>query len=142
MGGAPAFHPIERSILKALSNNNESIQVNALVTNTGLSIDQVRRGIEWLKFKNLISVSDTSTKRVYIAPEGMTAATKGLPERRLLNAVKEGKVTIADVIASGSIKNEEVNPAIAGARRNQWIRLIEGKMTPEASRDNQSPEER
>lgn len=142
MGGAPAFHPIERSILKALSNNNESVQVNALVTNTGLSIDQVRRGIEWLKFKNLISVSDSSTKRVYLAPEGMVAATKGLPERRLLNAVNEGKVTIADVLASGSIKNEEVNPAIAGARRNQWIRLIEGKMTPDVSRDRQSPEER
>jgi phenylalanyl-tRNA synthetase alpha chain len=141
MGGAPAFHLIERSILKALSNK-ESVQVNTLVTTTSLSIDQIRRGIEWLKFKNLVSVIEPSTKRVHLASEGIAAARNGLPERRLLNAVKEGKVTIAEVLASGSIKDEEVNAAIAGARRNQWIRLIDGKLTPDESREKQSPEER
>ena len=137
----PAFHLIERSILKALSNK-ESVQVNTLVTTTSLSIDQIRRGIEWLKFKNLVSVIEPSTKRVHLASEGIGAARNGLPERRLLNAVKEGKVTIAEVLASGSIKDEEVNAAIAGARRNQWIRLIDGKLTPDESREKQSPEER
>ena len=140
MSGAPAFHPIEQSILKALSNS-EYIQVDALVASTGLSIDQIRRGVEWLKFKNLVSISESSTPRVYMASEGMAAAKNGLPERRLVNAAKEGKATIAEVLASGAIKNEEVNAAIAGARRNQWIRLIEGKMAPTALTEKQSPEE-
>ena len=141
MSGAPAFHSIERSILKALSNK-EYVQVDALVASTGLSIDRIRRGIEWLKFKNLVSINEASTKRVYLDSEGITAAKNGLPERRLVNAVKEGKVTIAEVLASGSIKNEEVNAAIAGARRNQWIQLIEGKMIPAPLTEKQSPEER
>src|SRR6266511_4542648 len=141
MSGAPAFHPIERSILKALSNN-EYVQVDSLVASTDLSIDQIRRGVEWLKFKNLISINESSTQRVYLASEGIAAAKNGLPERRLVNAVKEGKVTIAEVLGSGSIKNEEVNAAIAGARRNQWIRLVEGKMAPTALTEKQSPEER
>jgi phenylalanyl-tRNA synthetase alpha chain len=141
MNGAPAFHSIERSILKALSNK-EYVQVDALVTSTGLSIDQIRRGIEWLKFKNLVSINEPSTKIVYLASEGIAAVKNGLPERRLVNAVKEGKVTIAEVLVSGSIKNEEVNAAIAGARRNQWIRLIEGKMAPTELTEKQSPEER
>jgi phenylalanyl-tRNA synthetase alpha chain len=141
MSGVPAFHSIERSILKALSNK-EYVQVDALVASTGLSIDRIRRGIEWLKFKNLVSINELSTKRVYLDSEGIAAAKNGLPERRLLNAVKEGKVTIAEVLASGSIKDEEVNAAIAGARRNQWIRLIEGKMAPAALTEKQSPEER
>jgi phenylalanyl-tRNA synthetase alpha chain len=45
------------------------------------------------------------------------------------------------VLASGAIKNEEINAAIAGARRNEWIQLIQGKMVPTPSSAQQSPEE-
>jgi phenylalanyl-tRNA synthetase alpha chain len=135
-----AFHPIERSILNSLSNNDH-VGAHLLATSTGLSIDQIRRGIEWLKFKNLISIEESSTHRVFLAPEGMEAAKKGLPERRLVNSLKEGNVTISEVLASGAIKNEEINAAIAGARRNQWIQLVEGKMVPTPLAVNRSPEE-
>jgi phenylalanyl-tRNA synthetase alpha chain len=139
MSSAPALHPIERSILKALSNNDS--KADSLAAITGLSIDQVRRGIEWLKFKNLISIDESSTSKVSLASEGVAAAASGLPERRLVNAVKEGKTTIGEILAAGAIKNDEVNAAIAGARRNQWIQLVEGKMSATAQADKQSAEE-
>ena len=60
----------------------------------------------------------------------------------MVNSLKEGKDTIAEVLASDAIKNEEINAAIAGARRNQWIQLVEGKMTPTPFTAKQSPEER
>jgi phenylalanyl-tRNA synthetase alpha chain len=135
-----AFHPIERSILNSLSNNDH-VGTHSLAASTGLSIDQIRRGVEWLKFKNLISIEESSTQRVFAASEGIEAAKKGLPERRLVNSLKEGKVTISEVLASGAIKNEEINAAIAGARRNQWIQLVEGKMVPTQLAVNKSPEE-
>ena len=135
-----AFHPIERSILNSLSNNDH-VGTHLLAASTGLSIDQIRRGIEWLKFKNIISIEESSTQRVFLASEGMEAAKKGLPERRLVNSLKEGKVTISEVLASGAIKNEEINAAIAGARRNQWIQLVEGKMVPTPLAAKKSPEE-
>jgi phenylalanyl-tRNA synthetase alpha chain len=59
----------------------------------------------------------------------------------LVNSLKEGKVTISEVLASGDIKNEEINAAIAGARRNQWIQLVEGKMVPTPLTAKKSPEE-
>lgn len=139
MSNAPALHPIERSILRALANNDS--RAESLATTTGLSIDQVRRGIEWLKFKNLISISESSHSTVRLAPGGTVAATGGLPERRLANAVKEGKSTIGEVLASGAIKNDEINAAIAGARRNQWVQLVEGRMQATAFAEKQSPEE-
>ncbi len=135
-----AFHTIERSILNSLSNKDH-VEAHSLAANTGLSIDQIRRGIEWLKFKNLISIEESSTQRVFVASEGMAAAEKGLPERRLVNSLREGQVTISEVLASGSIKNEEINAAIAGARRNQWIQLVEGKMVPTPLTAKKSPEE-
>jgi phenylalanyl-tRNA synthetase alpha chain len=141
MSSAPqAFHPIERSILNSLSNN-DNVGAHSLAASTGLSIDQIRRGIEWLKFKNLISIEESSTQRVFVASEGMEAAKKGLPERRLVNSLKEGKVTISEVLASGAIKNEEINAAIAGARRNLWIQLVEGKMVATPLAAKKSPEE-
>jgi phenylalanyl-tRNA synthetase alpha chain len=141
MSSAPeAYHPIELSILNSLSNNDH-VGAHSLAASTGLSIDQIRRGIEWLKFKNLISIEESSTQRVFVASEGIEAAKKDLPERRLVNSLKEGKVTISEVLASGAIKNEEINAAIAGARRNQWIQLVEGKMVPTPLAAKKSPEE-
>ncbi len=129
MTSTQALHPIERAILKTLSDN-DNVLVESLVTSTGLSIDQIRRGIEWLKFKGLIEVKQISTQRVFITPEGIEAAKNGLPERRLVNSLKGGNVTLAQVLASGAIKNEEINAAIAAARRNQWVQLMEGKIVP------------
>jgi phenylalanyl-tRNA synthetase alpha chain len=139
MSSAPTLHPIERSILKALVNND--FNADSLAASTGLSIDQARRGIEWLKFKNLISIRESSMLRVYLGPEGSAAIANGLPERRLVNAVKQGKTTIGEILASGAINNEEVNAGIAGARRNQWIRLVEGRMTATPFAEEQSAEE-
>jgi phenylalanyl-tRNA synthetase alpha chain len=59
----------------------------------------------------------------------------------LVNSLKEGNITISQVLASGAIENEEINAAIAGARRNQWIQLVEGKMVPTPLAVNRSPEE-
>ncbi len=139
MSSAPALHPIERSILKALANSDSS--ADSLVASTGLSIDQVRRGVEWLKFKNLILISESSILKAYLGSEGSAAIANGLPERRLVNSVKEGNTTIGEILASGAIKNEEVNAAIAGARRNHWIQLVEGKMAATALAEKQSAEE-
>lgn len=139
MSSAPALHPIERSILRALANNDS--RAESLATTTGLSIDQVRRGIEWLKFKSLISINESYRSTVRLAPGGTAAVASGLPERRLANAVKEGKSTIGEALASGAIKNDEINAAIAGARRNQWVQLVEGKMQATALAEKQSPEE-
>lgn len=140
---AEALHPIEQTILKALSSSDNDVLIDSLSTSTGLSIDQIRRGIEWLKFKDFVSIKESLTEKIYLASEGVAAVAKGLPERRLLNAAKEGKNTIEEILASGSIRNEEVNAAIAGARRNQWIQLIEGKIVPAQNQnyEKQSPEE-
>ena len=138
---APALHPIERAILKALVNR-ESIAADLIATSTGLAMDQVRRGIEWLKFKNFISVIESSGSNVYLTAEGALAKTDGLPERRLVNAVKEGKNTTGEILANNILKGEELNAAIANARRNQWIQFAEGgKMAATVLSEKKSLEE-
>jgi phenylalanyl-tRNA synthetase alpha chain len=125
MSDASALHPIERALLRALAKH-QPIRDDMLAAMTNLEVDQVRRGIEWLKFKNLITVSESAKSKVYLTPEGIRASLSGLPERKLVNAIKECKDTVAAVVSGGVLKSEEVNAAIAGAKRNQWIQFIEG----------------
>lgn len=136
---AAALHPIERAILKTLSQG-EQASIEALAGASGLSADQARRGVEWLKFKGLIAVAESSTFAISLDAEGRGAAQFGLPERRLVRAVKEGRDTMAKVLASGALKGDEVNAAVAGARRNQWIQFGQGG-TISSAQAPQSPEE-
>lgn len=134
-----ALHPIEKSILKALLQGEQD-SIEALAGAASLSADQARRGVEWLKFKGLITVSESSTFAISLDAEGRGAAQFGLPERRLARAVREGKDTMAKVLASGALKPDEVNAAVAGARRNQWIQFGGGG-TIVTAQTSQSPEE-
>jgi phenylalanyl-tRNA synthetase alpha chain len=115
------LHPIEKSILRALAKSGRWMSVEDLVDRTNKSIDQVRRGIEWLKFKNLISLKDRSSVIISLGPNGQKAAVEGLPERRLVNAVRQGSKTPASILESSLLRPNEINAAIAAAKRNLWI---------------------
>jgi phenylalanyl-tRNA synthetase alpha chain len=115
------LHPIEKSILRALAKRGRWMSVEDLVDSTNQSIDQVRRGIEWLKFKNLISLKDRSSVIISLGPNGQKAAVEGLPERRLVNAVRQGSKTPASLLESSLLRPNEINAAIAAAKRNLWI---------------------
>ena len=94
------------------------MSIEDLVDSTNQSIDQVRRGIEWLKFKNLISLKDRSSVIVSLGRNGQKAVVEGLPERRLVNAVRQGNKTPASILESGLLKPNEINAAIAAAKRS------------------------
>ncbi len=135
---------IERSILKALAMD-DLVTIEKLAQATGLEPDQIRRGIEWLKFKGLISVVENSTFVYSLTQDGLAAAEHGLPERRLLNAVSAGRLTIADVLASGVLQEQEINAAIANAKRNRWIEFtknVSGSIIKPSISSTQSPEEK
>jgi phenylalanyl-tRNA synthetase alpha chain len=83
------FHDIEKKIINSLKEN--SIQSpETLEKSTQLSPDQVRRGIEWLKLKDLAIVDESKSSVISLGKNGLDSFEKGLPERRLLNLVKIG----------------------------------------------------
>jgi phenylalanyl-tRNA synthetase alpha chain len=90
---------------------------------TGLELDQVRRGVEWLKFKKLVSVNETSSVTVSLTESGRLSAVSGLPERRLIDAISSGMTTLGEIAASRRVQKDETNAAIAAAKRNGWIQF-------------------
>ncbi len=118
------LHPIEKLLLNILAISDH-ISVEKLVESSKLSVDQVRRGIEWLKFKKLISSVDKYYTVISLGSNGIEAGKEELPERRLVNAIKKGNKTVASVLKSGFLRPDEINAAIAVAKRNHWIQFAQ-----------------
>ena len=120
-----ALHPIEKAILSDLASGDVK-PIQQLVHDTSLGIDQIRRGLEWLKFKNLISVQEITITVFSLDSAGKVASERGLPERRLVNAVKSGLSTLGEIVASGLLGKEEVSASVAAAKRLGWLMFGEG----------------
>jgi phenylalanyl-tRNA synthetase alpha chain len=118
------FHEIEKKIIISLQNNPKQTPEN-LEKSTGLSPDQIRRGIEWLKLKELAIVNESHTITVYLGKNGLDSFHKGLPERRLLDLVKNESKKLQYLQKElGTI----FGPAMGLAKKNNWVDTSEDKV--------------
>jgi len=83
------FHDIEKKIITSLKDNATQTP-DSLESSTNLSPDQIRRGIEWLKLKDLAIVTESKTSTISLGKNGLESFQKGLPERRLLDLLNNG----------------------------------------------------
>lgn len=134
------LHPIEQKILKVL-NEVQNLTPQELSDKTQLSIDQVRRGMEWLRLKDLITVQEIEKKSVSLGPKGVEAVQKGLPERILVDYVKSSGSTCTIGEARNHLQSE-FNAAIANAKKNDWIEISENKISLKISSQDHSSEEK
>ncbi|HSF28385.1 MAG TPA: phenylalanine--tRNA ligase subunit alpha [Nitrosopumilaceae archaeon] len=119
------LHPIEHKIIKTLKET-PNITYDEIAKNTQLAIDQVRRGVEWLKHKNLVAIHESEVFFASLGENGKKAAEKGLPERRLVNHLTKHKVCTFEE-ARTAVLEEEFNAAISNARQNGWIEITKGE---------------
>ena len=121
-----SLHPIEKIILSILYYDKDKwLTDNELIKESDLSIDQIRRGIEWLKFKNFIAIDDGTEFEISLKKPLLDNNVFLLPERKLVNCVKGGKSDINDIIKSDAFNNNsnEAFSAIKYCKNNQWIVL-------------------
>jgi len=118
------LHPIEVEILKAL-RTKDSVSLEHLPSITGLSLDQIRRGIEWLKKKNLVEVQEDIEVFIGLGISGTRSVNKGLPEKRIciLLAKKGVKVPIEDVRIELNMDEKEFSAALGFAIKKGLIKL-------------------
>ena len=90
------FHEIEKKIISALKIEIK-LTPEKLEKLTQLSPDQVRRGIEWLKLKDLAIVAESTNVEYGLGKNGLESFNMGLPERRLLDLIKNDPKNISDL---------------------------------------------
>ena len=123
------LHPIEKQIIKSLRESKSSTPEN-LVKSTKLSIDQIRRGMEWLKLKGLADVKEVEKTTLKLGPNGLDAKKNGLPERKLVNSITDGPKSFDEV---RNILKSDFNAAIANAKKNDWIQIEKGETSSKIS---------
>lgn len=139
------LHPIEIKIIKAIKDKgNNVVTEQTLLEETELNIDQVRRGIEWLKFKGLVNVHLQIERIIKLEGNGIKALANNLPERKIVNAIKEGNDSL-DIIRQRDfgLDDKELGIAISKARSNKWIEFSKEDKTISITEKSelQSPEE-
>ena len=135
------LHSIEKQIIKSLKESKSSTP-EKLVESTKLSIDQVRRGMEWLKLKGLAEVKEIEKITLKLGKNGLDAKNNGLPERKLVNNI-QGEPKSFDEVQN--LLKSNFNAAIANAKKNNWIQIEKGENSSKISLKGkalQSPEEK
>lgn len=135
------LHPIEKQIIKSLKESKSSTP-EKLVESTKLSIDQVRRGMEWLKLKGLADIQETEKTFLRLGKNGLDAKNNGLPERKLVNEIQEGPKSFEEI---RNVLKSDFNAAIANAKKNDWIQIEKGESSSKISLKGKalpSPEEK
>jgi len=111
------FHDIEKKIITSLKDNTTQTP-DSLESSTNLSPDQIRRGIEWLKLKDLAIVTESKTSTISLGKNGLESFQKGLPERRLLDLLHDGPRKLSDLQKElGPV----FGPAMGLSRKNNWV---------------------
>ena len=114
------LHDIEKQISKLLQST-PNLTEEQLAHETKLSMDQIRRGVEWLRQKSLADVRDSTSISYSLGKNGLDALKNGLPERRLANLVKNGPKTFDEI--RSSLQGLDFNASIAHAKKNDWINI-------------------
>ena len=133
------LHPIEQKILKTLADK-KTLTPEELSEITKLSLDQIRRGIEWLKFKNLANVVESEKTIVTLGKRGIEAFEKGLPERQLVNHLRSLDGYSCEMNAAKDYLKNEFGPAIANAKKNGWVEIHENRIMLKGYHDASSEE--
>ena len=114
------LHDIEKQIVKLLKST-PNLTEEQLSKTTSLSMDQIRRGVEWLRQKKLAGVTETTNTSCSLGKNGLDALKNGLPERRLVTLVQDGPKTFDEI--RNSLHGLDFNAAIAHAKKNGWINI-------------------
>ena len=127
------LHKIEKKIILTLVKHNK-MDIEKLATITNLTLDNVRRGIEWLKYKGIVLVSiqkESTIQLISKAPELTSLDDKSpvidhlsLPERRIIHEIKktgQKNTKIGKLAKLCQMSNIEFSVGIQNAVRNGWL---------------------
>lgn len=148
-----SLHKIEKKILQSLVKHDE-IDIDKLALTTNLSLDNVRRGIEWLKYKGLVSVSINKDSVIQLISEkSIDGSTKNkkdnstkltLPERRIVDSIKnkgQKTIKIGDLAKTSKLSNIEFSVGIQNALRNGWLTKVADSLNLTENSEKLSNEE-
>ena len=127
-----SLHPIERKVLSVLSSTG-SMSFESLVGASSLQGDQVRRALQWLASKGLVSTQESVRSRLELVHDP--------PELELFEKVRGASNPLSIEELKGTFSSpQEFSAAFGRARGSGWIRVDEGAVPAVRVADAEGPE--
>lgn len=124
------MHLYEKKVLKALESEGGKSTPEKVLKLQDLTIKAVMSAAGSLASKDIIEVHKDVKEVISLSNNGATYAQEGLPERRILNALKKNKsIHMKDLSSKSGIEPSEVKIAIGWLLRKGWATLNNGEVT-------------
>ena len=115
----------ESRTLSAIRKLGGKTSVDQVAAETGLSDAAIMRAILTLQEKKLLCTQEEKKSIVRLAEEGKTYAKHGLPERRIVNALKKlgGEGSLGQVFDEADLEPQFNSIALGWVQRKEWAKL-------------------
>ncbi len=119
-----SLSPHEIKILPYLNEDVKQISVKS-----NLDMTSVLRALEFLEKKNLVRIFHDKKKIVELGVNGIHYKKNGLPERKLLNLLREKRIVLfEDGRKQSGLSDDEFKAALGVLKRKQMIELKNGRI--------------
>ena len=128
------LHIYEKKVLKAIKDADGITTPDEVLNSQNLDIKQIMSAAGALSSKDIIKVEKDTKKFISLSKDGKRYAEEGLPERRILNSLKEDKhISMKDVTKKSGVNQNDVKIAIGWLMRKKWATMDKGiiKLTSE-----------
>ena len=119
-----SLHPLERKILPFLKDN---ISLQELSELSQLSNVEAMRALQWFESKDIVKIITTTSSQVSLDKNGIHYFREGLPERHLLNVLKNNPLTIQQIEGKSNLSKEEISVAIGILKQKKALEIVKDK---------------
>jgi len=133
------LHPIEQKLLLNLKKAG-SASPQSLSRSSGLDINAVMRGLDWLSSKGLVEIEERHEELLRLGREGERYVRDGLPERRLAELLREGERSMGEL--QRLVPAGELGIAIGWLKRKGAVRIEGDKVSLVSDAVEEWPDER
>ncbi|MBI5397979.1 phenylalanine--tRNA ligase subunit alpha [Candidatus Woesearchaeota archaeon] len=123
---AESLHPIEARAVAFLKNLKT---LHELVAATGLSEVEVMRALQWLENKDVLKTHQEVKELVKLDTNGELYSSIGLPEHRLLKALKKTALSLDLAAKAADLSKEETGVSIGVLKSKVAVTLENNKLT-------------
>lgn len=112
------LHALERGVLPHLTKHKSFVDITKA---TGMKKIEVMRALQWLQNKEVVVLKKTKEEIIQLDKNGVDYLQHGLPERRLLEAVKQKPLSLNKLKSKAKLSNEELNISLGILKKKAAI---------------------
>ena len=122
-----SLHPLEIKFLASFAER-ESRTTPEIMAASGLDESRLDMAAGWLQSKGLLTITgERVTSLVSLTETGTAYREQGVPELRIITALREGKqITVKDILQSWGLDPSEVSSAVGALKEAAVVRIVSG----------------